>query len=102
MPTSTTVFFSLLVIVPGRRNRANLNFVPFNDVNLPKLPYIIGGKTQTHENEGPMGRLLKWLFYLAILAVFGLIAYAYVGPFLGADFSAPATPISQEVILHVE
>lgn len=36
-----------------------------------------------------MGRLIKWLFYLLILGLLALIAYAYVGPFFGADFSPP-------------
>ena len=40
-----------------------------------------------------MGRIIKWLIYLAILAGLGLIAYAYVGPFFGADFSAPLQEI---------
>lgn len=49
-----------------------------------------------------MGRIIKWLFYLAVLSIVGLIGFAYVGPFLGADFSASETEIKQEVILHVE
>ena len=40
-----------------------------------------------------MWRLIKWLIYLAILAGLALIAYAYVGPFFGADFSAPVREI---------
>ncbi len=40
-----------------------------------------------------MGRIIKWLIYLAILAGLALIAYAYVGPFFGADFSAPLQEI---------
>ncbi|MGH1576994.1 hypothetical protein [Planktotalea sp.] len=40
-----------------------------------------------------MGRILKWLIYLAILAGIALIAYAYLGPFFGADFSAPLREI---------
>lgn len=36
-----------------------------------------------------MGRIIKWLFYLAILAGLALVGYAYIGPFFGADFSAP-------------
>ena len=38
-----------------------------------------------------MGRILKWLFYLAVLGVAVLIAYAYLGPFFGADFAPPQT-----------
>ncbi|MEM9580731.1 MAG: hypothetical protein AAF891_08590 [Pseudomonadota bacterium] len=40
-----------------------------------------------------IGRLIKWLIYLAILACIALIAYAYLGPFFGADFSAPLREI---------
>lgn len=36
-----------------------------------------------------MGRLIKWLFYLLVLAVIALALYAYVGPMFGADFSPP-------------
>lgn len=36
-----------------------------------------------------MGRLFKWLFYLLVLGALALVAYAYVGPFFGADFSPP-------------
>ncbi len=38
-----------------------------------------------------MGRLIKWLLYLLILGGVALVAYAYVGPFFGADFSPPLT-----------
>lgn len=40
-----------------------------------------------------MGRIIKWLIYLVVLAGLALIAYAYVGPFFGADFSAPLQEI---------
>lgn len=46
-----------------------------------------------------MGRLIKWLFYLAILAGLALVAYAYVGPFFGVDFSPTQTEIRQPVDL---
>ena len=46
-----------------------------------------------------MRRVLKYLLYLAILAFAGLIAYAYVGPFFGADFSPPQQEIRQPVTL---
>ncbi len=36
-----------------------------------------------------MLRLFKFLLYLAVVAVIGLTGYAYVGPYFGADFSAP-------------
>ncbi|MBS0122935.1 hypothetical protein [Thetidibacter halocola] len=46
-----------------------------------------------------MGRLIKLLFYLAILGALALVAYAYVGPFFGADFSPPQGEIRQPVDL---
>ena len=36
-----------------------------------------------------MGRLLKYLLYLAVLLCLGILAYAYLG-----DMSAPQTEIS--------
>ena len=45
-----------------------------------------------------MGRLIKWLFYLLMLGALALVAYAYVGPFFGADFSPP----QQEIRVPVE
>ncbi|SLN13411.1 hypothetical protein PEL8287_00516 [Roseovarius litorisediminis] len=47
-----------------------------------------------------MTRLIKWLFYLAILAFIALVIYAYIGPFFGADFSPPSEEIRQEIILE--
>lgn len=46
-----------------------------------------------------MGRLIKYLFYLAILAGIALVGYAYVGPYFGVDFSPPAQEIREPVIL---
>jgi len=46
-----------------------------------------------------MGRLFKYLIYLAILAFVALVAYAYVGPFFGVDFSPPQHEIRKPVIL---
>ena len=46
-----------------------------------------------------MGRIIKYLFYLAVLACVGLVGYAYIGPFFGADFSAPQTEIRTPLIL---
>ena len=36
-----------------------------------------------------MGRLIKYLFYLAVLAGICLVGYAYIGPVLGVDFAPP-------------
>ena len=47
-----------------------------------------------------MWRILKLLIYLAILAGLALIAYAYIGPFFGADFSAPVQEIRVPVDLN--
>lgn len=47
-----------------------------------------------------MLRIIKWLFYLAIIAFVALVAYAYVGPFFGADFKPPEREIRQEIILE--
>lgn len=49
-----------------------------------------------------MGRLIKWLFYLVVLAGLALVAYAYAGPFFGADFSPPQTEIRKPVQLDGE
>ena len=46
-----------------------------------------------------MGRLIKWLFYLAVLGALALVAYAYAGPFFGVDFSPAQTEIRQPVEL---
>ena len=47
-----------------------------------------------------MVRLIKWLFYLVILGFIALVAYSYIGPFFGADFSPPQNEIRQEIILE--
>jgi hypothetical protein len=49
-----------------------------------------------------MLRLIKWLIYLAILGVIALTAYAYVGPFFGADFSPRQTEIRRDVTLEAK
>ncbi|MBE9635510.1 hypothetical protein [Salipiger mangrovisoli] len=46
-----------------------------------------------------MGRLFKPLLILLLLAVIALVAYAYIGPYFGADFSPPQTEIRQPVEL---
>lgn len=48
-----------------------------------------------------MGRLIKLLIYLAILGFIGLVGYAYVGPFFGADF-APAQVETREPVTLTE
>jgi hypothetical protein len=49
-----------------------------------------------------MGRLLKYLFILIVLAGIALAGYAYVGPFLGADFSPPQEERREPVILNAD
>ena len=49
-----------------------------------------------------MGKLIKLLFMIAILAFIGLVGYAYVGPFFGAYFSAPQVEVRQPLILNAD
>jgi hypothetical protein len=49
-----------------------------------------------------MGKMIKLLFMIAILAFIGLVGYAYVGPFFGADFSAPQIEVRQTLILNAD
>ncbi|MCR9147273.1 MAG: hypothetical protein NXH74_08735 [Rhodobacteraceae bacterium] len=49
-----------------------------------------------------MLRLIKWIFYLALLGFVALAGYAYIGPFFGADFSPPNTEIRQDIILETD
>ena len=49
-----------------------------------------------------MGKLIKLLLMNAILAFIGLVGYAYVGPFFGADFSAPQVEVRQPLILNAD
>lgn len=49
-----------------------------------------------------MARLIKYLFYIVILAAIGLVGYAYVGPWFGADFSAPTEEVRKPVLLNAD
>lgn len=49
-----------------------------------------------------MLRLFKILIFLAVMTVIGLTGYAYIGPFFGADFSAPQTETRAPVTLDAE
>ncbi|WP_372891467.1 hypothetical protein [Rhodosalinus sp.] len=49
-----------------------------------------------------MWRILKWLVYLAALGAVALVAYAYVGPYFGADFSAPRNEVRSPVDIDVD
>ncbi|MEI4195227.1 hypothetical protein [Roseovarius sp. E0-M6] len=57
-------------------------------------------KTTNRAGRNTLGRLIKWLIYLIIIAFIALIAYAYIGPFFGADFTPPLKEIRQEIILE--
>ncbi|SHH75206.1 hypothetical protein [Marivita hallyeonensis] len=46
-----------------------------------------------------MGRIVKWLIYLLIIGGLALVAYAYIGPYFGANFSPPQTEVRQPVTL---
>ncbi|KPA22743.1 hypothetical protein shim_10310 [Shimia sp. SK013] len=47
-----------------------------------------------------MGKLVRALAILLMLGIIGLVAYAYLGPFFGADFSPAQTEISVPVELN--
>ncbi|EEW59149.1 hypothetical protein EPIB1_1434 [Tritonibacter mobilis] len=49
-----------------------------------------------------MARLIKYLAILILLAAIALIAYAYVGPWFGADFSAPSEEVRKPVVLNAD
>lgn len=52
---------------------------------------------QTH-----MGRIFKLLFFLGIIGFIGLVGYAYVGEYFGANFSPPQTEMHVPVTLDTE
>ncbi|WP_205389219.1 hypothetical protein SuNHUV7_34300 (plasmid) [Pseudoseohaeicola sp. NH-UV-7] len=49
-----------------------------------------------------MVRFLKFLVYLCFFGFLGIVGYAYIGPFFGADFSAPQTEMREPVILNAD
>ena len=49
-----------------------------------------------------MLRFLKFFLILAVIGLLGLAGYAYVGPFFGADFSAPEAEVRIPVTLDAE
>ncbi len=56
---------------------------------LCKRPYITYQKNAAGVKGSDMFRLIKILAYLFVIGVIGLAGYAYIGPYFGADFSAP-------------
>lgn len=69
---------------------------------LPERPYITSAKEQNDETANLMGRLIKYLMYIVILACLALVAYAYLGPWFGADFAPPQSEIRKPVILDAD
>ncbi|MBO9397291.1 hypothetical protein J7399_15070 [Shimia sp. R9_1] len=49
-----------------------------------------------------MGKVIRALLVLFVLAALALVAYAYVGPIFGADFSAQQNEIRIPVELQGE
>lgn len=49
-----------------------------------------------------MGRLIKFLIFLIIVGFIGLVGYAYLGPFFGADFAPPQVETRQPVTLGTD
>ena len=49
-----------------------------------------------------ISKLLKYLIYLAILAFIGVVSYAYIGPYFGADFSATQSEVRKPVVLNAD
>jgi len=47
-------------------------------------------------------KLLKLLVIIAVLGFIALVAYAYLGPYFGVDFSAPQSEIRQPVTLETQ
>jgi hypothetical protein len=62
-----------------------------------------GGTERAGRRIADMGRLIRWLIYLAVLAGIALVAYAYLGPWLfPADFAAPQTDRAAPVTLDLD
>lgn len=49
-----------------------------------------------------MSRLIRLLLYLVVLGFVGLVAYAYVGEYFGANFSPPQTETRVPVTLDAQ
>lgn len=49
-----------------------------------------------------MGRIFKLLLFLIVVGFIGLVGYAYVGEFFGANFSPPQAEQRVPVILETE
>lgn len=49
-----------------------------------------------------MGKLIKLLFILLLIGAIALIAYAYIGPFFGAEFAPDQVETREPVRLIAE
>ncbi|MEM6759218.1 MAG: hypothetical protein AAF601_07030 [Pseudomonadota bacterium] len=49
-----------------------------------------------------MGRVLKLLIFLLVIGGIGLVGYAYVGEYFGANFSPPQSETRLPVTLDAE
>ncbi|MEP2642425.1 hypothetical protein [Roseobacter sp.] len=49
-----------------------------------------------------MVRIFKLLAFLIVVGALGLVGYAYIGPFFGADFSAPQDEVRVPVTVDAE
>ncbi|XKD84117.1 hypothetical protein ACIRQ6_08415 [Algirhabdus cladophorae] len=49
-----------------------------------------------------IGKLFKLIGYLAVLCIVALIAYAYVGPYIGVDFAPEQVEIRKPVTLPLQ
>ena len=47
-----------------------------------------------------MFKIVKWLFYFTAAGTVALIIFAYIGPFLGFDFTPEAKTVFIPVELH--
>ena len=67
---------------------------------------MLCSKTRIRSNDieavKSMGRLIKLLIYLAIFGFIGLVGYAYVGEYFGANFSPPQDEVRVPVTLDAD
>jgi hypothetical protein len=70
-----------------------------NGVIFRKRPYINFEKAESGAGHIQMGRLIKYLFILLVILAIGVVGYAYVGPWFGADFSPPQEEIRVPLVL---
>lgn len=49
-----------------------------------------------------MGKLIKFLIFLVVFGFIGLAAYAYLGPFFGANFAPDQVEVREAVQLPAQ